>query len=103
TLGAFVTEGPGRAGMILSNNHVLADENRAKAGDLITQPGALDGGAGPDDVIGALTRFVRLRRQAPNRVDAAVATVADGVRFNSGLLPGLGRLAGLRADPLDGE
>jgi len=39
TLGCIVRNGAGGV-MILSNNHVLADENRARKGDSILQPGA---------------------------------------------------------------
>lgn len=35
---------------ILSNNHVLANCNNAKAGDAIYQPGPTDGGAAPDRI-----------------------------------------------------
>src|ERR1039458_303938 len=40
TLGCFVLPLGGGALHILSNNHVLADENHGKAGDAILQPGA---------------------------------------------------------------
>jgi S1-C subfamily serine protease len=49
TLGCFVTIDAGAA--ILSNNHVLADENRAKIGDPIIQPAQYDDGGAPDDVV----------------------------------------------------
>ena len=64
---------------ILSNNHVLANENRAKKGDSIIQPGAIDGGASPADRVGSLLRFVRLKASATNLVDCAIATVAKGI------------------------
>ena len=62
---------------ILSNNHVLADSNRGKTGDLILQPGTADGGRQPDDVIATLEDFVRLNPGADNFVDAAVAFTAS--------------------------
>lgn len=43
---------------ILSNNHVLANENRASVGDPILQPGSYDGGRNPEDIIGRLADFV---------------------------------------------
>ncbi|GAB4289528.1 MAG: hypothetical protein Kow0067_15540 [Coriobacteriia bacterium] len=46
---------------ILSNNHVLADENRARIGDPILQPGAYDGGRSPEDAIAVLADFVPVR------------------------------------------
>ncbi len=91
TLGAFVRPAgqPEGALMMLSNNHVLANENRARRGDLILQPGPLDSGQQPADGVARLERFVRLKRQA-NQVDAAVATLADGVQARLRALRGLG-------------
>ncbi len=43
--------------VILSNNHVLANSNDARAGDAILQPGPYDGGR-PQDAIAKLTEFV---------------------------------------------
>lgn len=61
--------------LILSNNHVLADVNRAKPGDLILQPGPFDGGLYPSDGIAILDRFepIVFGRSGYNVVDAAVA------------------------------
>ncbi len=63
---------------ILSNNHVLANSNNARIGDPILQPGRVDGGRYPRDVIGKLSRFIpiRFRRGTSmpcNYVDAAIA------------------------------
>ena len=65
---------------VLSNNHVLANENQATIGDPVIQPGTLDGGDPANDTIGELFDFVRLRFDMPgspnptvNRVDAACA------------------------------
>lgn len=67
---------------ILSNNHVLANENRARIGAPVIQPGTLDGGNPTSDVIGELYDYVPLRMGSPgdpnppvNRVDAACAVV----------------------------
>lgn len=46
---------------ILSNNHVLCNENRGKIGDEILQPGPYDGGNIPNDVCGALVDFVPIQ------------------------------------------
>ncbi len=65
---------------MLSNNHVFANSNGAKAGDPILQPGRYDGGKYPDDMIGKLARFVPIKFNDPNAynlVDAAVATPTD--------------------------
>ena len=59
---------------ILSNNHVLANSNMARVGDPILQPGRVDGGRYPSDMIARLSRFVPIRFGGPlNYVDAAVA------------------------------
>lgn len=99
TLGAFVRDPKTGATMILSNNHVLANENKAKAGDAIIQPGHFDGGTDPADRIATLTRFIKLKRTAPNLVDAAVATLLSGIEFDPKTLAGLGgKLAGVSPD-----
>ena len=89
--------------MVLSNNHVLANENNAKPGDAIIQPGAADGGKRPRDRIGSLTRFVRLRPSG-NLVDAACAELAEGMEYHYNWLESLGEINGIRSDPLfEGE
>jgi hypothetical protein len=61
---------------ILSNNHVLANSNQSRIGDPIVQPGTVDGGTAPQDVIGTLSRFIPIRFDGScNRVDAAIAQV----------------------------
>jgi hypothetical protein len=81
--------------MILSNNHVLAAENRGKKGDAILQPGPIDGGLNPADRVTTLTSFVRLNKTKPNLVDCAVAALDAGIKFNARTLDELGTLAGL--------
>lgn len=59
---------------VLSNNHVLANSNVARLGDPILQPGRVDGGRYPGDMVARLTRFVPIRFGGPlNYVDAAIA------------------------------
>ena len=82
TLGAFVRVEGDVAPRALSNNHVLADENRASIGDEILQPGALDGGVPGRDRVAVLERFVALEASEINRVDAAVAVLDEGVPFD---------------------
>ncbi|MFH8486460.1 hypothetical protein [Streptomyces longisporoflavus] len=67
---------------VLSNNHVLADSNRAQLGSAILQPGVFDGGQDPADRIATLERFITIQfaPQIPlerhnNVVDAALGTV----------------------------
>ncbi len=102
TLGCFVTRRTRRSPMILSNNHVLADEGRYRRNGAIVQPGALDGGDPSLDRVATLTSFVRLRRlPRDNYVDAAVATLDTAVEFDPIELRGIGRLAGVAERRLD--
>jgi hypothetical protein len=64
--------------LVVSNNHVLARENRASPGDPILQPGLADGGLSSD-------QFAELAGWLPldfsggrNPADAAMATVEEG-------------------------
>src|SRR5262249_15116870 len=98
-LGAVVRPRGGGADLLLSNNHVLAHENRGKAGDAVLQPGAYDGGAAPDSAVGTLATVVRLKKAGKNLVDSATAAVAAGVEVDPHTIKGLGKLAGL-GDPL---
>jgi hypothetical protein len=100
TLGAFVLHGKTRRTVILSNNHVLADENRGKVGDAILQPGAFDEGKTRTDKIGALLDFVKLENSA-NLTDAAIATLREDIPYDGSTLTGLGKLAGLRSTPIE--
>lgn len=60
--------------LILSNNHVLADEDRGRRGDPILQPGPSDGGRLPEHKIAELENFIPISfGRGVNRVDAAVA------------------------------
>ena len=83
TIGARVLRGGDH--FALSNNHVFANSNRAKPGDPVVQPGTVDGGRAPDDVIGVLADFepIAFCKRAPagcpaNRIDAAIAEVDEG-------------------------
>jgi hypothetical protein len=77
TLGALVADAGGQ--YVLSNNHVLAMENKATVGDAILQPGLADQGCSRDtnDRVANLERFepIRFNRNASNTVDAAIAKV----------------------------
>ena len=59
---------------ILSNNHVLANSNNANINDAILQPGPIDGGTNPADIIARLSRFVPINFAGGNNlVDCAIA------------------------------
>jgi hypothetical protein len=100
TVGGFV-KSAAEAPMVLSNNHVLANENSAAAGDPILQPGPYDGGQNPADRIATLTQFVPLNFAATNTVDCAVATLDSGIAFDSKNLDLLGQLSGVRPSTVD--
>jgi hypothetical protein len=73
TFGALVKRGETQ--FILSNNHVLADENRLPEGSPIFQPGLLDHGDPATDQVATLSQFVELTAGAPNQVDCAIAEI----------------------------
>jgi hypothetical protein len=95
TLGAFVRSRDDGSILVLSNNHVLANENKAKKGDHVLQPGNFDGGQDPAHKAGELLRFIKLKKTGPNLVDTAVASIDSGIEFDHRTLTGLGKLAGL--------
>jgi len=101
TLGAFVVLRKGGQVRVLSNNHVLADEDRGKKGDAILQPGTYDGGRSPGDRVGRLDLAVKLKPRGTNRVDAALASVDAAVAYDPRTLRGVGTLAGLAKTPVE--
>jgi hypothetical protein len=104
TLGCFVRDRKTGAVMILSNNHVLANENRGRRGDWVLQPGPFDHGHNGRDAVATLERSVRLRPAgATNRLDCAVALLSPGIPFTAASLTDMGRLAGLGGTANDGE
>ncbi len=75
TFGALVKRGARR--FILSNNHVLANENELPIGAPTFQPGFLDAGNPPSTrPIGRLSAFAELRA-TNNLVDCAISEVSD--------------------------
>jgi len=77
TLGAIVYDNETGKKLGLSNNHILANSDseetpRANEGDNILQPAPADGGTLPDDRIGGLLRWVKLKETGTNYVDCAV-------------------------------
>ncbi|MGH2698565.1 MAG: hypothetical protein ACRDJL_05110 [Actinomycetota bacterium] len=93
TLGCFVEASDGTPAL-LSNNHVLANENQGSVGDPILQPAPFDGGDAERDRVGSLSAFVPLKIEEPNFVDCAIAGLDGGIDFDAAtLIEGL-RLAG---------
>ena len=82
TIGCRVsfTEGGVTTEYALSNNHVYAAQNHGKEGDVVTQPGSVDGGNSPADALGTLADFEPIVFSGHagwrnNTIDAAIATV----------------------------
>lgn len=94
TLGLIVADrGSARALYALSNNHVLADENRATIGAGVVQPATLDGG-GNADRVARLAQFEPLRfGNRRNWMDAAVAAFLPRVGVDRTILE-IGPLTG---------
>ena len=71
TLGAIVVKNGIR--YALSNNHVLARENKAVIGEAIVQPGRADNRGQPTGQIGVLSAYKKVNFNGTNEIDAAVA------------------------------
>ena len=79
TLGSMVQDSSS-VQYILSNNHVLADLNKAKPGQQIVQPGLIDTSPVcqkvPSDAVATFSRTVKIKfGSAKNTIDAAIAAV----------------------------
>lgn len=98
TLGAFVRSADGRV-LLLSNNHVLADTDRARVGDPVLSPGPADGGRPGLDRVATLTSFERLSADG-NLLDLALAAVDDPALVGGNGVPE-GELSGLVMEVLD--
>jgi hypothetical protein len=84
TIGGFVRRGG--TVHVLSNNHVLANENLAKAGDWILQRGRYDGGRQPAERIARLRYWGRLKTTGANFIDAALARLEPGIAYDAARL-----------------
>ncbi|WP_052101161.1 hypothetical protein [Clostridium haemolyticum] len=62
---------------MLSNNHVLADLKGVPIGTAVVQPGVLDGGKSPDDIVGVLSQYTPISFEQTNLVDCAIARVLN--------------------------
>lgn len=80
TIGARATDGDRI--FALSNNHIFAANNGGQTGDNLLQPGVVDGGRDPDDVIGTLYDYEPLLfcgglMCEVNHIDAAIALTSS--------------------------
>jgi hypothetical protein len=64
---------------LLSNNHVLANENQLEEGAPIFQPGLEDSDGGPASKVAELAAYVLLKKSGRNAVDCAVAELDAGI------------------------
>ena len=85
TLGCLVEDLAGDR-YILSNNHVIADANRAQIGSPVIQPAKFDGGVTPRDDIARFAAFGPIDFVGANQVDAAVGVLTDPVIATPGAL-----------------
>jgi hypothetical protein len=77
----------------LSNNHIYANWNAAKAGDPILQPAGGDGGSAKD-TFAMFARCESLQFGGPvNRVDAAIGKLAPGTPYQLQICS-IGRITG---------
>lgn len=96
TLGCLVKRGGNT--YILSNNHVIANSNDAQIGDAIIQPGPIDGGLSPPDIIAELAEFIPMHYLGHHNPDdstdndsPSTCPLATGLASS---LNGLAKLAG---------
>jgi hypothetical protein len=102
TLGCFVRDpnNPDQT-LILSNNHVLANENHTTENAPITQPTKADGGGLPQYQVASLYKYIPLQfgENTINQVDAAVAAINEGVDNEPNEIPDAVSLRGLYSNP----
>ena len=102
TLGSMVQDTDGNE-YILSCNHVLADQNQAKPGQLIVQPGLVDIACltATSDAVATFSHTIKLKfGGGKNIVDAAIAAVDSG--DVSPEILNIGEIAGSPATPTIG-
>jgi hypothetical protein len=86
TLGALVADHNSNL-FILSNNHVLAESDQARAGDTVVQPALVDLNCNPQAgrTVGSL-RYVVPLQSAQSNVDAALAAATPAVDTSGAIL-----------------
>jgi len=69
---------------LLSNLHILNNENRGKKGDTVIQPGDYDGGISPDDAVATVHEAVYIDPSGVNYVDCCLAKINKGIESKTG-------------------
>ncbi len=88
TLGFFARRNSDGALGFVSNNHVIAAEDRGAENDDILHPAPADRGRRSDNVIGHLAGGYPLLRRGAVQVDCAFARLVDGTSYDPGTLDG---------------
>jgi hypothetical protein len=96
TLGSLLTDGTTQ--YILSNNHVLARQDQAIAGEDISQPGLIDNGCRPATIVADFTAAPPLG----SNVDAAIGQLIPGQMDSTGFIEGIGTISSTVATPAVG-
>ncbi len=96
TLGSLVTDGTNR--YILSNNHILARQDKASPGENISQPGLIDNGCQPATIVADFTTAPKLG----TNVDAAIAQLKDSRMDTTGYIEGIGTISSVVKAPAMG-
>jgi hypothetical protein len=92
TFGTLVAKAGKR--YILSNNHVLANENALPLGSPIFQPGLLDNGNPATDQIAKLSKFIKIKSSpAANKADCAIAELLSPTLAVRTILAKVGNLS----------
>ncbi|HET9419070.1 MAG TPA: hypothetical protein VFO30_06985 [Chthoniobacterales bacterium] len=96
TLGSLLSDGTTQ--YILSNNHILARQDRATPGENISQPGLIDNGCQPATIVADFTAAPKLG----TNVDAAVAALRAGKMDSTGYIEGIGTISSVTKAPAVG-
>jgi hypothetical protein len=93
TLGSLVTAGGTK--YILSNNHVLARQDQAVAGEDVSQPGLIDSNCQAATIVADYSKAVTLGQN----VDCAVAQLRTGLMDSTGFIEGEGVISSSVTSP----
>jgi hypothetical protein len=93
TLGSLLTDGTTK--YVLSNNHILARQDKAAPGENISQPGLIDNGCQPATIVADFTAAPKLR----SNLDAAIAQLRGSLMNTSGYIEGIGTISSVKKAP----
>ncbi|MGL5245611.1 MAG: trypsin-like serine protease [Sarcina sp.] len=93
TLGAIVFDNKTNNPYILSNHHVLVNEDDPKKILSVVQPSVHYGGSSNFNIIAMGTRYVPIKTSAPNLVDCAASKILAHVEYIKGIYK-IGEISG---------